>query len=163
MLREGPKCQGPAVARRLIQPRLVTDLPSPPQCPDAFVELITKPVDTGWGRSERFRAPTPLPFPLPARWKRVLPMVTDVRGEGANVLATDTRGGGRCAPLPRATILWPCQGGKRLTIRFSGTPCPAEKKLDQFLRIEQPTLSFAGTSIAGSKILVRKPTGFFSD
>src|SRR5262249_35808620 len=74
-----PRPASPAVARRLIQPRLVTDLLSPPQCPDAFVELITKPVDTGWGRSERFRAPTPLPFPLPACWKRVLPMVTDVR------------------------------------------------------------------------------------
>jgi hypothetical protein len=64
----------------------------------------------------------------PRRRERVLSNRDGTAGRGANLMSIPTRGGGRCAPLPRATICSPFRAEERLAVRLSTTRCVQQKR-----------------------------------
>jgi hypothetical protein len=78
------------------------------------------------------RHPAPLPVPSPHRREHVLSNRDGTAGRGANLMSIPTRGGGRCAPLPRATICSPFRAQKRLAVRLQRLAMSSRKDVGTF-------------------------------
>jgi hypothetical protein len=86
-------------------------------------------LDTGGGPAGgEFVTLCPTPHPLSPPSGAVLSNRDWTAGRGANLVSIHTRGGGRCAPLPRATICSPFRAEKRLAVSLSAIPCVQQKR-----------------------------------